>query len=208
MAELRVPPGRAGRMWLAARLATAHRAATLLDHELRVLRAERERCGEVAGRTGPAWAAAGREADRWLTRAAVLGGQREIRLGAADRPAEVSVSWETLMGVRYPRTAACVLPEESAEARSAGTAALSEATAAHRRALRAAAEHAAAVAAGRILDGEIRQTRRRLHAIDDRRIPRLESALRTLTERLDEAERAEAVQLRWAAGRAGPAEAR
>lgn len=205
MADLRVPPGRAGRLWLGRRLETARRAATLLDHKVHVLRTERERLALIADRTRTECVAAQREAELWLTRAAVLGGQREIRLCTTDQLAEVTVTWDAVMGVRYPGAAVCALPAESAAARSPGTAAVAEATAAHRRALRAAVAHAAAAAACRILETETVETRRRLHAIADRWIPRLESELRTLTERLDEAERTEAVQLRWAAGRTGSA---
>lgn len=207
MADLRVPPGRAGRLWLSARLETAHRAATLLDHKLHVLRMERERLALIAGRTRIEWIAAQHGADEWLTRAAVLGGQREIRFCTADQLAEVTVTWDAVMGVRYPGEAVCALPTESATTRSPGTAALLEATGAHQRALRAAVQHAAATAACRILETETAETRRRLHAITERWIPRLESALRSLAERLDEAERAETVQLRWVAARTGSARA-
>ena len=192
-------------MWLGERLQTANRAATLLDHKLHVLRTEQERLAMIADRTRTEWDAAQREAEQWLTRAAVLGGQREIRIGTAEKLAEVTVTWNAVMGARYPAKAVCAPPPQSSEARSPGTAALVEAVAAHRRALRAAVQHAAATAACRILETETVETRRRLHAIADRWIPRLESALRTLLERLDEAERSEAVQLRWAAGRAGSA---
>ncbi|MFI7546836.1 V-type ATP synthase subunit D [Actinoplanes sp. NPDC049599] len=205
MAELRVPPGRAGRLWLGERLETARRAATLLDHKLRVLRIEQERLAAAADRTHAEWLAARHAADEWLIRAAVLGGQREIRLGAADRLAEVEITWDDLMGVRYPGRTVCSLPGDAGGARSPGTAALIEATTAHQRALRAAVADAAAAAAYRIIETETRETRRRRRAIADRWIPRLEAALRALTERLDEAERAEAVQLRWAAARAGSA---
>lgn len=205
MAELRVPPGRAGRLWLNRRLGTARHAAALLDRKLHVLRTERERLALVAEHTGAEWAAAQREADEWLTRAAVLGGQRDLRLSSADRLAEVTIRWDAVMGVRYPGDTVFTPPAESAGARIPGTAALVEAAAAHQRALRAAVAHAAATAACRILEAETAETRRRLHAIADRWTPRLESALRLLVERLDETERAEAVQLRWAAARTMPA---
>lgn len=207
MADLRVPPGRAGRLWLGERLETARHAATLLDHKLHVLRTEQERLALIADRTRAEWITAQREADEWLMRAAVLGGQRDIRLCTSDRLAEVTIRWDAVMGVRYPGEAVCTPPAEPAGTRSPGTAALVEATTAHRRALRAAVAHAAATAACRILETETVETRRRLHAIADRWIPRLESALRMLVERLDEAERAEAVQLRWAAARTGSAKA-
>jgi V/A-type H+-transporting ATPase subunit D len=78
-----------------------------------------------------------------------------------------------------------------------------EAAAAYRDALAAAAAHAAAAAAGRILAAEIAATRRRLHAVTDRWVPRLEDALRERVHRLAEDELAETVRLRWAAGRVG-----
>ena len=48
----RVPPGRAGRLWLAHRLGVASRAAELLDHKARVLRQEAERCELARGAHG------------------------------------------------------------------------------------------------------------------------------------------------------------
>ena len=201
MAELRVPPGRAGRLWLGERLETARHAATLLDHKLHVLRTEQKRCALIADRTRTEWETAQREAAEWLTRAAILAGQRDIRLCTPERLAEVTINWNAVMGVRYPGEAVCTAPDKSAGTRSPGTAALVEAATAHQRALQAAVAHAAATAACRILETETVETRRRLRAIADRWTPRLESALRALVERLDEAERAEAVQLRWAAAR-------
>ena len=83
MAELRVPPGRAGRLWLTERLRTAQRAASLLDHKLHILRTEQQRLADLAERTRMAWAAVQHEADLLIVRAAVIGGQRAIRLATA-----------------------------------------------------------------------------------------------------------------------------
>src|SRR4051794_8304797 len=103
MRELRgVPPGRAGRLWLRRRLDTARRGVGLLDRKLRILRGEQERLRLLAERTGADWEAACADADAWLARAAVLGGQREIRLAAAPPQTEVEISWGSVMGARYP----------------------------------------------------------------------------------------------------------
>lgn len=203
MAEVRrVPPGRAGRLWLLHRLRTGRLAADLLDRKLRILRTEQERFEGLAERTGAAWRDSWRRADRWGLRGAVLGGQRELRLAAAARPAQVAVTWSHVMGIRYPVEATCTVPESPPDARGPGTAALVAATDAYRAAVEAAAAHAAADTARRVLAAEIATTRRRLHAITDRWLPRLETALAERTRQLEENELAETARLRWAAGRA------
>lgn len=200
MPELRgVPPGRAGRLWLSQRLRTAHRAVTLLDRKLRILRAEQERFTLIAERTAADWAAAQAVARQWLVRAALLGGQRGIRLATTDALADVAVEWGAVMGVRYPVEGTFRPSHGVPGDRRVGTAALIEARTAHEAALQAAVAHAVATAACRTVDMEVMQTRRRLHAIADRWVPRLEAALHELTERLDETERSETVRLRWAA---------
>jgi vacuolar-type H+-ATPase subunit D/Vma8 len=68
-------------------------------------------------------------------------------------------------------------------------------------ALAAAASFAAATTAKRIVDRDATVTRQRLHAITSRWIPRLEDSFRDLTQRLEELERTEIVQLRWASTR-------
>jgi V/A-type H+-transporting ATPase subunit D len=198
MAEPRVPPGRAGRLWLQHRLGTAERAVTLLDRKLRILRIEQERFRMLAERTGAQWTAASRTAESWLARAAALGGQREIRLAMPAGPALATVRYSAVMGVRYPVEATCQPPDAVAGGRPAGTAALIEADRAYRDALRAAVAHAAADAARRTVEAELAETRRQLHAISDRWVPSLHRALHELSERLEEAERAETVRLRWA----------
>jgi V/A-type H+-transporting ATPase subunit D len=195
------PPGRAGRLWLQHRLATAERGAALLDHKLRILRTERERFALLERRTAARWESAHQEAAEWLLRAVILGGERSLRLAASSTPAEVHVVWNQPMGVRYPAEATCALPDAPSDAPPSGTAALVEARERHRRALAAAVEHAAVRAAVRVLDAEERATRRRLRAIDERWVPRLREALRATQLKLDEDEHADGIRLRWAADR-------
>lgn len=195
----RTPPGRAGRLWLEHRLHTADRGAQLLDRKLRILRTEEERFRLLAERTGADWRRLCAEADVWLRRGALLGGQREIRLSQAEQPADVTIEWGAVMGVRYPRRAICRPGGGQTPQRGPGTAALAEATVAYRQALAAAAEHASALRACQVIEREVDKTRRLLRAIQDRWMPRLQCALRELTERLEEDERSETVRRRWAA---------
>lgn len=155
----------------------------------------------LAQRTGADWAETRRVAAQWLARAAILGGQREIRLATIGEPIDVTIEWNAVMGVRYPMNAAYQAAESPTGTRGLGSAALIEARTAYQVALRAAVAHAAAMAARRTVDREAAATRQRLRSITDRWIPRLENALRELTERLEEAERAETVRLHWVATR-------
>jgi V/A-type H+-transporting ATPase subunit D len=183
----RVPPGRAGRLWLRGRLATAERGLELLDRKLRILRREQERLRLLERRTGEELRRSCGDAERWLLRAALLGGQRGL-------------------GIRYPAEATCALPKP-APPPPAATAALGPATDAYRAALAAAVAHAAATAAVRVVDEEVAETRQRLRAIENRRIPRLHAALAELELSLDELEQADNARLRRAmtgpAGRRG-----
>jgi V/A-type H+-transporting ATPase subunit D len=184
-------------MWLERRLDVARRGADVLDRKLRILQGELERLRAAAARTGQEWDTRCRDADRWLLRAALLGGQRAIRLAADDRPAEVEISYVVTMGVRHPAGAAY------APAAGPGTWAgpvAAEARRAHQRALAAAVAHAAATAALRIIEAEALATRYRLRAIKDRWIPRLEQARTEVAFAIDEQERADGARLRLAAG--------
>jgi V/A-type H+-transporting ATPase subunit D len=196
--RLRAPTGRAGRLWLRGRLRVAERGVDLLDRKLRILRREQERLALLVQRTGEDWERACREAETWLLRAALLGGQRALRLAADGPPADVTVAWRDTMGIRYPVEAAYVPPEQAAPT-LAGTAALAGAAAAHRAALAAAVRHAAATAAASTVDAEVTATRQRLRAIEDRWIPRLHAALTEVELALDELEHADGVRLRRAA---------
>ena len=195
-APRRIPPGRAGRLWLLDRLRSGRLAASLLDRKVKILRAEQERLRTHAEQSRARWLDRAREADLWGQRAALLGGQREFLRGTPAEGAEVDVEWGSIMGARYPVAATVRLPMQAD--RGAGTAALIQADAAYRGAVEAAAAHAVASAAVRTVEAELEATGRRLRAISDRWLPRLEGWLATVTRELEEAEREEAFRLRWA----------
>lgn len=197
----RLPPGRAGRIWLQHRLAVAERASYLLDEKLRLLRAERQRMGLQVERTRTDWEETAHEANRWLLRGALISGQRGVRLAGPSGAAEVEVEWSYLMGVRYPSAARCTPAPAEPGSAPPDNAALVSAREAHRRAVQAAANHAAATAALHVLEAEEAATRRRLRAVEDRLTPRLTQALAQIQLALEEQEHAEGVQLRWAAAR-------
>lgn len=192
-----VPPGRAGRIWLRDRLATARRAADLLDRKLRALRTEQETARRRERDAEADWSRSHRDAERWLLRAVLTGGVRQL-LDAGAQPARLDLRWVSTVGAVHPVDVDCrpaPWPDDDA---LPGTAAVVEAAAAYRDAVRAAAVFAAAASTRSALDREASLTRRRLRAVSDRRIPALERALRERTAALAESERAELVRLRWA----------
>jgi V/A-type H+/Na+-transporting ATPase subunit D len=197
--RLAVPPGRAGRIWLVRRLETARRGADLLDRKLRILQGELATLQAAAEETAAQWDRAAAEAMTWLLRAALLGGERAIGLAADGQAADVQISYATTMGIRYPTAATCTIRP----AATWDSPVVAGARRAHRAALAAAAQHAAASAAVRALDDEVRATRYRLRAVQDRWIPGLEQALAEVTFTIEELERADAARLRLALGR-GP----
>ncbi|WP_327048754.1 V-type ATP synthase subunit D [Microbispora sp. NBC_01189] len=198
--RIRVPPGRAGRLWLRHRLAVLRHGLAVLDRKLRILRRERDRLAREAARTGREWEEACRAADAWASRAALLGGRRAIRLACDGRLAEVRVDWTDAMGTRYPRRALFRPPDEPGPSAPLPlTAALVPAREACRAALRAAVDHAVAAAAARVVAAEEEATGRRIRALRDHVLPRLEAALAEVELSLDEAERADGARVRRAA---------
>ena len=168
-----VPPGRAGRLWLARRLQVARRGADLLDRKLRILTEELGRLRESAAQTAADWNRSCAEAERWLLRASVLGGQRAVRPGADGEVADVTISYTVSMGVRHPASTTCVIP---------------------------AATSWDGPEALRVVEAEALATRYRLRAIRERWIPRLEQALAEVTLAIEEQELADAARLRLASG--------
>lgn len=205
---LAVPPGRAGRLWLQRRLETARRGADLLDRKLRILQGELARLRDSATRAAAEWDRCQADADHWLLWAGMLSGQRAIRLSADSLSADVTITYASSMGVRYPAGAACTIPPPTAWDGPA----LAAARQAQRAALTAAVRHAAAAQALRVIEAEATATRYRFRAVKDRWIPRLEQALGEVTFAIEEQERADAARLRLAtsaltgaaAGRAHP----
>ncbi len=199
MAE-RVPPGRAGRLWLLGRLASARRSVELLDRKRKLLQREDARLSALCDATRARWETACAEAETWGLRATVLGGASEMALAAAPVAgrARVDLTWRNTMGVPHPdvsRSEPAVI--RSADA-AAANAAVGPAAAAYRRALEAAVAHAAAEMSRRVVAVELRATERRQRAIERHRLPALEDDLARLELRLDELERDERVVARWA----------
>ena len=192
-----MPPGRAGRLWLQRRLRVAERGAGLLDRKLRILRGELGVLRAAQERSAADWDSRCADAERRLLRAALLGGQRAIRLAADGGLAAVNITHASVMGVSYPAGAACVIPEP-------GTwdgPAIAGARQAHRAALAAAVRHAAATEAVRVVEAETLATQYRLRAVKDRWIPRLEQALAEVTLAIEEQEIADTARLRLGTAR-------
>ncbi|KZM74720.1 V-type ATP synthase subunit D [Nocardia terpenica] len=196
MAALRIPPGRAGRVWLRDRIAVADSALSLLERKRTILERQHRRLRERSARTGDAWAAACTAARTWQLRALLAGGQRSLILAAARGRAEITVDLAMSAGVRYPDAVRCTVPRDEP---IGGTTVLLHARAAHADALIAAAEHAAALAAVYAVERELAATRVRAQALRHRRIPALRSALTALEIALEERERAERISLLRAA---------
>ena len=195
-----MPPGRAGRLWLRHRLGVAGHGAVLLDRKLRILHTRVGECRQRAERTAKEWESACHDADVWLLRGELLGGQRAVRFASTGRPADVEVTWEWLMGVRVPDQATCVIGPRTETPPLPDNTAIVLAMNAYRDAVAAAVRHAVAAAALRVVQAEELSTRRRLRAVTERWIPLLEGALSDLELALEEQDRTEAVGLRWAAG--------
>lgn len=192
--RLAVPPGRAGRLRLERRLRVARRGADLLDRKLQILQAELGRFRDAEARTAAEWHRCCADAERWLLRASMLGGERAVRLAVDGQLATVTIPYTLTMGVRHPASPACLIP---APATWDGPA-LTQTRQAHAAALEAAVQHAAGAEALRVIEAEALATRHRLRAIKDRWIPRLQQALAEVTLALEEQELADAARLRLA----------
>lgn len=194
-----LPPGRAGLMWLARRGAVATRGADLLERKLRILLAEEKNYALLEERTREEWVRAVRELEVWMLRSALVSGERAVRLAGDRGRCEVEVTWQLTMGVRYPSSATCVIPEPSDSGFTPDNAALRRAVPGAQRAVRAGVDHAVASAARAAVVAEIASTRRQLRALRERWIPRLQDAHRSLLVALEDQEHDEDVRLRWAA---------
>lgn len=201
------PPGRAGITWLVRRRAVAERGADLLERKLRILLAEEVDYALQAERTREEWGHAVRDLETWMLRSGLLSGKRGTRLAGDGVDCSVEVTWALTMGVRYPSSATCAIPEPTPSAFPAN-AALHQAVPAAQCAVRAGVDHAVATAAHEAIEAAIASTRRQLRALRDRWIPRLESAYTSLVVRLDDQEHDEHVRLQWAADALGPERAR
>lgn len=195
---VRVPPGRAGRIALRRRLATAQRGREQLDRKLRLLIPEQQRQKIRAEVARTEWLEACADAQTWTLRAAVLGGQDALRHATPIDSAQVEIAWAHDMGLRYP-SAATVTPPPDTPDRTLDNAAVPAALAAARKALQAAAASAAAEEAVRLLDAEVKLTRRRLRALEKAWLPALNRALSALELSLEQTEQEDNIRLRRAA---------
>jgi len=196
---LRVPPGRAGRIWLVRRLQVARRGAELLDRKRTALLAERARAQADAAAARADWEAAASAVARWSARATVVDGTERWDLlsrHVRDRAA-LELDWSNLMGARLPAVRTISLPDPpplSALGAGSATVVLADVC---REATVAAARLAVAERAHAELVAELARTARRLRALRDRWIPQHEQALQRLDLALDESQREQAVRVRW-----------
>jgi vacuolar-type H+-ATPase subunit D/Vma8 len=196
----RTPPGRAGRLRLRHSLDVAERGAQLMEQKLRVLRAEHARLLTAAETAGHAWGELLTEAERWVLRGLLLGGEQALdRAAAGIGAAEAEVSWTTAMGVRHPAAASVSVPSRPPTAEAPANTALVHAEAAYARALRAAGEYAAARTAAELVGEEVVRTRHRVRALRRHWIPRLGETLARADLALEQAEHEDGVRRRWAA---------
>jgi V/A-type H+/Na+-transporting ATPase subunit D len=206
---LRIPPGRAGRIWLVARLEIAARGAELLDRKRQALLRKQRRLLSELQDARLAWTAAARDVGLWTARAAILDGSRRFELLArhVDGEAALELSWSNLMGARLPAVQRIELPEASplsALGASSATVLLDRAC---REATLAAVHCAVVERAEAEVSAEFARAVRRLRALEERWIPQHQQALAQLDLALDESQREQAARVRWLTRRRAPTDA-
>jgi V/A-type H+-transporting ATPase subunit D len=194
---MRIPPGRAGRLWLERRLATAQHAGRLLKEKLAILNHEEQRLAGRAAEGAEEWRRLCAESEMWTLRAAALSSRRGLRIASDGTTAQAEIAMGFTIGVEHPVSG--VARRKQQDLPAVGSAAVTEAAEAARAAVEAALSAAVATAALRAVQGELAATRRTLRAVEQRWIPRLSSALSRVRLELEELERAEGVRHRWAA---------
>ena len=203
---LRIPPGRAGRIWLVGRLETGRRGAELLDRKRQALLREQVRVRAEAADAGRAWRDAAAKAALWSDRAAMLDGAGRLELLArhVHEKASLELSWSNLMGARIPAIQAAAVPHPPPVSALGGSSAAVIAARSCVEAVRAAARYAVAQRAEREISAELTRAGRRLRALQDRWIPQHEAALARLDLALDESQREQAARVRWLTRRRVP----
>ena len=196
---LRIPPGRAGRLWLIRRLEVARRGEELLDRKRQVLLREQSRVRSQAAEARQAWEDAAAQVTLWTGRASMLDGPGRLDLLAryAGGPAYVEVSQSNLMGARIPSVQRITVPDPPPLSTLAGSSATVLLARACGEATRAAAHYAVAERAEQEVLAELRRAARRLRAVRERWIPQHEQALAKLNLELDERQREQAARVRW-----------
>lgn len=204
---LRIPPGRAGRTWLVGRIEVAHRGAELLERKRQALLAEQARVRVQAEEARRDWHEAAAEVQTWTVRAGVVDGPARLELLArhVGEKAVLELSWRNLMGARIPRAESIGVPDPPPVSALGGSSAAVLLAGACAHAARAAVRYAVAERAEAELSDELARTARRLRALRERWIPQHEQALAALDLALDEAQREQAIRVRWLTERHGPA---
>ena len=197
MANDRVPPGRAGRLWLVHRIAIAESGADQLERKVRILSAEIERRQKLANKARLSWEQQCVDAERWQLRAGLIGGHDGVRYARAE-PAAVTLTWAATVGVRHVADAILVAPKmpDTAPVSSA----LIYAQDAYAIALKTGVELAIADEALSALQTALIATRRRARILRRRWIPRLRAHLTTLDLALEQAEQEDQARLRRLGG--------
>jgi V/A-type H+-transporting ATPase subunit D len=196
--------GKAARLVLRRRLNIARRGAELLSRKRQALLAEQRLMRGAAAAAAAEWTEAVADAERWLVRAALLDGASEAaRIARYAAPPELTVAWESLMGIIRPRITRLEQGPAPHVSSLGGSSALHFAAAAYRRATRAAAGQAATQIALERVSRELAAVARRARAIERRWIPRNEADLAALELSLEETEREEAARLRQLTRRRG-----
>ncbi len=196
---LRIPPGRAGRTWLVARLEIAARGAELLDRKRQALLREQQRIRNELREAQQAWNAAAADVLRWTARAAILDGSGRLELLTrhVHGQAAVDLSWSNLMGARLPAVERVEFPETPPLSALGASSAMVLLDRACRAAVQAAVRCAGAERAEEEVSAELGRAVRRLRALEDRWIPQHEQALAQLDLALDESQREQAARIRW-----------
>jgi V/A-type H+-transporting ATPase subunit D len=197
MIAVRHPPGRAGRLWLRRRLATAELGRDQLGHKLRVLLHEHERLQQLCREAEQTWVDAVAQARTWQLRAGVLGGQQAYAGGALPPPVQIQLHWTSVVGVTIPGDPRPVGPA-TAPPEVAGNAAVVVTAAAFDTALRAGTAVAAAEEAARRIEVEMALTRRRVRALERHWLPALRAALASVDQLLEFDEQEDGGRLRRA----------
>jgi len=196
---LRIPPGRAGRIWLVGRLETARRGADLLDRKRQQLLREQARVRTEAAAARRDWHESLARAELWTARATMLDGPGRLELLArhVTTRATVELAWSNLMGAQLPslrEIAVASPPPLSAFGASSAAVIAADAWC---QATRDAARHAVALRTEAELSAELARATRRLRALEKRWIPQHAAALAQLDLALDESQREQAARVRW-----------
>lgn len=201
---MRVPPGRAGQLWLRHRRSVARHGVEVLRRKQHLLREERDRRVRDVERSQAAWATQCGDAERWMRRALEIAGRSALPAIRADAArASVVIGWARVMNIRLPHVASVSVPAtlQRLTATLGGSSAFDRAAERAADAVTAAVEVAAAGAALAALDAELGATTRQIRLLERHRLPELETALLESTRRLEESEREDGIRSRWAAPR-------